>query len=162
MAIKNAIYQVDNGADFDEIHFKTKAEQVFCKDGKTVEESLRRTRQVKVILVSRSTNINGLQIVELGFRPKFIRILAQLAGTNLKNYTSDGSYDGKDSLCLFKYGSDAIAPTFSKNQIICLHSGNTYNFATISSVSETGFSLEWTGTGTLPGGVEIQMKVEAF
>lgn len=40
MAIKNAIYQVDNGNGFDEIHFKTKAEQVYCKDGKTVEVSL--------------------------------------------------------------------------------------------------------------------------
>ncbi|MBB6622227.1 hypothetical protein H7E67_02170 [Clostridium gasigenes] len=40
MAIKNAIYQVDNGADFDEIYFKTTAAQVFCADGKTVEGQL--------------------------------------------------------------------------------------------------------------------------
>lgn len=38
--IKNAVYKVDNGTDFDEIHFKTKAAQVFCEDGKTVEEQL--------------------------------------------------------------------------------------------------------------------------
>lgn len=40
MAVKKAIYQVDNGSGFDEIHFKTTAEQVICKDGKSVETSL--------------------------------------------------------------------------------------------------------------------------
>lgn len=38
--IKNAVYKVDNGVDFDEIHFKTIAAQVFCNDGKTVESQL--------------------------------------------------------------------------------------------------------------------------
>lgn len=38
--VKNAIYKVDNGVDFDEIYFKTKAAQVFCNDGKTVESQL--------------------------------------------------------------------------------------------------------------------------
>lgn len=38
MAIKNAIYQVDNGADFDEIHFKTNAKQVYMSNGATVED----------------------------------------------------------------------------------------------------------------------------
>ena len=28
--IKNAIYKIDNGADFDEIHFKTNSDQVMC------------------------------------------------------------------------------------------------------------------------------------
>lgn len=37
---KNAVYKVDNGVDFDEIHFRTKAAQVFCNDGKTVESQL--------------------------------------------------------------------------------------------------------------------------
>ncbi|WP_346877555.1 MULTISPECIES: hypothetical protein [unclassified Clostridium] len=43
--IKNAIYKIDNGTDFDEIHFKTKAAQVFCNDGKTVESQLAELRQ---------------------------------------------------------------------------------------------------------------------
>lgn len=30
MAVKKAIYKVDNGSGFDEIHFKTSAEQVIC------------------------------------------------------------------------------------------------------------------------------------
>lgn len=38
--IKNAVYKVDNGTDFDEIHFKTKAEQVICSNGKTAEVQL--------------------------------------------------------------------------------------------------------------------------
>ncbi len=38
MAIKNAVYKVDNGTDFDEIHFKTKAAQVFKDDGKTLQD----------------------------------------------------------------------------------------------------------------------------
>ena len=37
MAVKNAIYQVDNGSGFDEIHFKTKAAQVMMANGKTAE-----------------------------------------------------------------------------------------------------------------------------
>lgn len=41
MAVKNAVYQVDNGqGGFDEFHFRTTAEQVICEDGKTVEASL--------------------------------------------------------------------------------------------------------------------------
>lgn len=40
MAIKNAIYQVDNGSGFDEIHFKTKADQVACKNGESAEVAL--------------------------------------------------------------------------------------------------------------------------
>lgn len=28
--IKNAIYKIDNGTDFDEIHFKTNSDQVMC------------------------------------------------------------------------------------------------------------------------------------
>ncbi|WP_268871539.1 hypothetical protein [Clostridium culturomicium] len=37
MAVKNAIYQVDNGSGFDEIHFKTKAAQVMMANGKIAE-----------------------------------------------------------------------------------------------------------------------------
>lgn len=40
MAIKKAIYQVDNGTDFDEIHFKTSAEQVLMPDGSDVKTSI--------------------------------------------------------------------------------------------------------------------------
>ncbi len=40
MAVKNAIYQVDNGSGFDEIHFRTKAEQVVCENGRSVEVNL--------------------------------------------------------------------------------------------------------------------------
>ena len=43
MAVKNAVYKVDNGAGgFDEIMFKTKAEQVVLKNGQTLEEKLKR------------------------------------------------------------------------------------------------------------------------
>lgn len=50
MTIKNAIYQVDNGSEFDEIHFKTNADQVFCKDGKTTEYHLSEIEKAKTIL----------------------------------------------------------------------------------------------------------------
>ena len=40
MAIKKAIYQVDNGTDFDEIHFKTSAEQVYMPNGSDVKTSI--------------------------------------------------------------------------------------------------------------------------
>lgn len=37
MAVKDAVYQVDNGNGFDEIHFKTKAAQVFMESGIDLE-----------------------------------------------------------------------------------------------------------------------------
>ena len=40
MAIKKAIYQVDNGTDFDEIHFKTSASQVYAEDGADIESKI--------------------------------------------------------------------------------------------------------------------------
>ena len=40
MAIKKAIYQVDNGTDFDEIHFKTSAEQVYLTSGANVNTAI--------------------------------------------------------------------------------------------------------------------------
>ena len=40
MAIKKAIYQVDNGTDFDEIHFKTSAEQVYLASGANVNTAI--------------------------------------------------------------------------------------------------------------------------
>ena len=39
--VKNATYKVYNGTDFDELHFKTKAAQVICDNGKTIEASLK-------------------------------------------------------------------------------------------------------------------------
>lgn len=58
MAVKNAIYQVDNGSGFDEIHFKTKASQVVCNDGKTVEVSLAE-KVNKLIQTFKPTLVNG-------------------------------------------------------------------------------------------------------
>ena len=40
MAIKKAIYQVDNVTDFDEIHFKTSAEQVYLTSGANVNTAI--------------------------------------------------------------------------------------------------------------------------
>lgn len=37
---KNAIYKVHNGTDFDEINFKTIAEQIFMKDGRNAETAI--------------------------------------------------------------------------------------------------------------------------
>lgn len=56
--IKNAVYKVDNGTDFDEIHFKTKAAQVFCNDGKTVESQLAE-KMNKTIQTFEPTFVNG-------------------------------------------------------------------------------------------------------
>lgn len=40
MAVKDAVYLVDNGSGFDEIHFKTKAAQVVCSSGKDVQQEI--------------------------------------------------------------------------------------------------------------------------
>lgn len=59
MAIKNGIYQVDNGVDFDEINFRTIAEQVICKDGKTVDASL---AEIKNSQYAKICNKNDISI----------------------------------------------------------------------------------------------------
>lgn len=41
MAIKDAVYQVDNGSGFDEIHFRTKAKQVLMANGINLEEGFK-------------------------------------------------------------------------------------------------------------------------
>lgn len=56
--IKNAVYKVDNGTDFDEIHFKTKAEQVICSNGKTAEAQLAE-KVNKTYTIYSPTLING-------------------------------------------------------------------------------------------------------
>lgn len=38
--VKKAVYKVDNGSDFDEIHFKTDSEQVYMTDGKTIQNCI--------------------------------------------------------------------------------------------------------------------------
>ena len=40
--IKDAIYKVNNGTDFDTIHFETKASQVKMVDGSNVEQEVKR------------------------------------------------------------------------------------------------------------------------
>lgn len=52
MAVKNAVYQVDNGSGFDEIHFRTKAAMVKCNNGKDLETNLSE-------IVSRGSNSQG-------------------------------------------------------------------------------------------------------
>jgi len=126
-----------------------------------IKNDIIKNNKVKTLLVSRNTNVNGLQVIELGFKPKFIRILAVLAGSNCANYNSDGSYDGNRIVCISKYGNDSVAPIYTSN-IVHMHSGGAYNSAVISNVSDTGFALDWSGTQTLPGGIVILMKVEAL
>jgi len=64
--IKNAVYKVDNGTDFDEIHFKTKAEQVICSNGKTAEVKLAEKAN-KYINVLIPTLLNGWVNLNTGY-----------------------------------------------------------------------------------------------
>lgn len=64
MAVKKAIYQVDNGVDFDEIHFKTSAEQVYMPDGSNIKTSILSLQEE--LGVNKSTlenNINAIREV---------------------------------------------------------------------------------------------------
>ena len=58
MAVKNAVYQVDNGNEFDEIHFKTNASQVYCDNGETVEVNFEK-KVNKSIIKYTATLLNG-------------------------------------------------------------------------------------------------------
>lgn len=65
--VKNAIYKVDNGVDFDEIHFRTKASQVVCDDGKILEVKLEEKANKGVIKIS-PTLLNGWKTLS-GYEP---------------------------------------------------------------------------------------------
>lgn len=53
MAVKDAVYQVDNGNGFDELHFRTKARQVLMESGQNVEEFL------SALIIESGKNVNG-------------------------------------------------------------------------------------------------------
>ncbi len=163
--IKNAVYKVDNGTDFDEIHFKTKAAQVFCNDGKTVEVQLAEINtnvsslQKKAIRISsRVINTAGLQSYDLGFRPKLVRIHATLK--NNPTYDSDGSFSGTSYATLYRYGNGTLVGNSDMLGIIYLHSGTAYNKA-VCGFTDTGFNLVWEVSGNLPTDT-ILMTIEAL
>lgn len=163
--IKNAVYKVDNGTDFDEIHFKTKAAQVFCNDGKTVESQLAEINtnvsslQKKAIRISsRVINTVGLQSYDLGFRPKLVRIHATLK--NNPKYDSDGSFNGTSYAAIYRYGNGTLVGNSNTIGIIMLHSGSTYNKA-MCEFTDTGFNLNWEVGGALPDDT-ILMTIEAL
>ena len=64
MAIKNAIYQVDNGTDFDEIHFKTNSKNVYMSNGLTVEDCVVSLQnEIGTNKSTLQTNINAIREV---------------------------------------------------------------------------------------------------
>ena len=66
MAIKKAIYQVDNGTDFDEIHFKTSAEQVYLTSGANVNTAILNLQSEvsanKTSILSLQEELNGQRL----------------------------------------------------------------------------------------------------
>ncbi len=98
--IKNAVYKVDNGTDFDEIHFKTKASQVFCSDGKTVESQLAEITQLipniahKVTLRYRpETSATDLGMtVSLGEKGIYLYTATVLGGGGDPNHSITGTW----------------------------------------------------------------------
>lgn len=172
--IKNAVYKLDNGTDFDEIHFKTKAAQVFCNDGKTVESQLaEKANQITLdttnsnvavlqkrsaIISSRVINTNGTQSFTLGFKPRIVRIHATLKNSPM--YDSEGSYSGNGYATMYRYGNGTLVGNSDTLGVICLHSGTAYNKATCA-FTDTGFNLVWEVFGSLPADT-ILMTIEAL
>lgn len=168
--IKNAVYKVDNGTDFDEIHFKTKAAQVFCNDGKTVEAQLAEMRNMNVTVINRATNLAGGQLITLGFKPRYVRIRALISPANADstaiNYDSDGVaiIDSNGAISygdIYKYGSATAVSNLLSSAIVYLHSGTSYNAAKIGVISDTGITLDWSLSGAIPTGT-IRMLLEAW
>lgn len=103
MAVKKAIYQVDNGSGFDEIHFKTTAEQVICNDGKTVEASL-------VEITNEALNeANGW------FRDKKTRFMIQYGSTRTSRANINNIYTHNLTFpAMFKNKFISFVPSLAK------------------------------------------------
>ncbi len=130
--VKNATYKVHNGTDFDEIHFKTKAAQVFCEDGKTVEAQL--AELVNGFANSKGTtgytklpngyilqwgNMSfratsgrydtGVRSFPLAFTSQCLFIGVQIHPTDIASWTDGGGNAYADSVTTFR----AVMPTVS-------------------------------------------------
>lgn len=154
--IKNAVYKVDNGTDFDEIHFKTKAAQVFCNDGKTVESQLADFMN----FLNNGGKIGNLTLYtdEAGFQT------VQGTGTHIR-FCSDGG--GSLASCQIVIGNDngqrLMRPITSQAKQIDLGSvaypfKDLYlgTFATTDNgytKLPNGLILQW-GTNTIPASTE--------
>jgi len=111
--------------------------------------------------ISRVTNSTDDGAAAFGFRPKLVHIHAVINATNCDLYDSDGSYDGTNTNCIWKYGSAGIAPNRSTSAVVMLHSGNTGQSATCT-FTDTGVYFRWTTFGAgLPAGT-IYIKIDAI
>ena len=151
---------------FDNVKLEEKALSDWCMSEDDLIEIQSRIQNRKTLVIRRTANLTGTQEIGLGFRPKFVRIIASLAVTSGSTYDSEGTFtlekDGTSSqFVMFKYGSVSTAPNYYSNNIIVLHSGNTYNMASLTSITEVGFVLAWSASGVLPTG-DIIFKVEAI
>jgi len=89
-----------------------------------------------------ATNTTGAQAFTTGFTPSFIRIRASLtagAGPN-SYYDSDGSFDGVQHNCWFRFGDSHTAVNTAR--IILMHSGMAVTEAGVV-FNATGFTLNW-------------------
>ncbi|WP_346935301.1 hypothetical protein [Clostridium sp.] len=96
--VKNAVYKVDNGTDFDEIHFKTNAEQVGCADGRSVGSHL--AEKVNKSDFSSLKATNGWRKTTDGFIEQWIetKILVYQNSVGAINCTLPLSLIGKNIL----------------------------------------------------------------
>lgn len=95
MTVKNAVYQVDNGSGFDEIHFKTKAAQVECNDGRTVEDKLKSINVKAYMTTAQSVANNSTSILYMNGVFFDDNGMFNLSQANRLTVKEDGIYDVK-------------------------------------------------------------------
>lgn len=155
MAVKDAVYLVDNGTGFDEFHFKTKAAQVICKDNRSVEvnlsEKAKKTELTNgTITVKKSERAVNLQ-----------EILTVLPATAESNEFNIWLPDGEEKeLSFYGYFAESVSVAIRGIHVgtgnysrVTTHTGAT--IVTTEHPNKWGVIL-----GTVNGGVNvINMKI---
>jgi hypothetical protein len=116
-------------------------------------------QKYKTTVVTRSANVYNAQSINLGFRPKFVRIRAGFSVST--QYDSDGAYDGTTGAVVVKCGASNVTASYT-GYLVIIHTGSQTNQAT-AAFTDTGLTLTWTkgGTSDIPAGT-IHMMIEAW
>ena len=111
---------------------------------------------------TRSTNLTGQQIIDIGFNPRVIMVQAYLKNAANSNYASIGSMSVKSNKQsrISQYGTGSW--TVFQGTLIFLHSAYGYNVAVCRANGDNTITLDWTKAGTDLPSDDIVFILTAF
>lgn len=103
----------------------------------------------------------GALVVSCGFRPTIVRIYAMAATTghvSIMNATYINGVTSAATSCVYNEGTAGLSSNVAR--LYDADAGADYMAFTISAVTSTGFTIDWTETGTFTGGGFFSYDVE--